>query len=116
MVTDNRKIDVYITINSRFTFLFLHLLEIRFRIPERIRNTSLKFIYQYMTIIITGTSSGIGFVLAEYFGKKGHNVYGLSRKHTESRYFRSIPTDITDNNAVQNAVAEVLKTESGLIS
>lgn len=63
------------------------------------------------TIIITGTSSGIGFVLAEYFGKKGHRVYGLSRKRTESPHFRSIPTDITDNNAVQNAIAEVLKTE-----
>lgn len=65
-----------------------------------------------MTIIITGTSSGIGFVLAEYFGKKGHKVYGLSRKHTESQHFRSIPTDVTDLTAVQNAIAEVLKTES----
>lgn len=64
------------------------------------------------TIIITGTSSGIGFVLAEYFGKKGHKVYGLSRKHTESSYFTSIPTDVTDNDAVQNAIAEVLKTET----
>ena len=64
------------------------------------------------TIIITGTSSGIGFVLAEYFGKKGHKVYGLSRKHTESAYFMSIPTDVTDNDAVQNAIAEVLKTEA----
>ena len=64
------------------------------------------------TIIITGTSSGIGFVLGEYFGKKGHHVYGLSRKHTESQYFKSIPTDITDNDAVQNAIAEVLKTET----
>lgn len=63
------------------------------------------------TIIITGTSSGIGFTLAEYFGKKGHQVYGLSRKFTQSEYFTSIPTDITDNDAVQNAIAEVLKTE-----
>ncbi|MDR6516928.1 SDR family oxidoreductase [Chryseobacterium camelliae] len=65
-----------------------------------------------MTIIITGTSSGIGFALAEYFGKKGHKVYGLSRKHTESNYFSSIPTDVTDPDAVQNAIAEVLKTET----
>lgn len=67
---------------------------------------------QHKTIIITGTSSGIGFVLAEYFGKKGHKVYGLSRKHTESQFFTSIPTDITDNNAVQHAISEVLKTET----
>ncbi|WP_100075848.1 SDR family oxidoreductase [Chryseobacterium camelliae] len=65
-----------------------------------------------MTIIITGTSSGIGFALAEYFGKKGHKVYGLSRKHTESNYFSCIPTDVTDPDAVQNAIAEVLKTET----
>ncbi|WP_294218090.1 SDR family oxidoreductase [uncultured Chryseobacterium sp.] len=65
-----------------------------------------------MTIIITGTSSGIGFALAEYFGKKGHKVYGLSRKHTESNYFSSIATDVTDPDAVQNAIAEVLKTET----
>jgi short-subunit dehydrogenase len=65
-----------------------------------------------MVIIITGTSSGIGFVLAEYFGKKGHQVYGLSRKHTESLFFTSIPTDITDNDAIRNAIAEVVKTET----
>ena len=38
----------------------------------------------HKTIIITGTSSGIGFTLAEYFGKQGHHVYGLSRKFVES--------------------------------
>ena len=54
-----------------------------------------------MTIIITGTSTGIGFALAEYFGKKGHKVFGLSRKNVESQYFTTIPTDITDNTQVQ---------------
>ncbi|KEY18667.1 SDR family oxidoreductase [Kaistella antarctica] len=65
-----------------------------------------------MTIIITGTSAGIGFTLAEYLGKKGHTVFGLSRKNVESNYFKTIPTDITDHAQVQNAIAEVLKTES----
>ena len=60
------------------------------------------------TIIITGTSSGIGKHLAEYFGQKGHRVYGLSRKNTESDYFKTIPTDITDEKAVENAVSEIL--------
>ncbi|RNA63681.1 SDR family oxidoreductase [Chryseobacterium nematophagum] len=64
------------------------------------------------TIIITGSSSGIGFVLAEYFGKKGYKVYGLSRKYTESPYFTCIPTDITDNSAIQNTIEEILKTET----
>jgi len=65
-----------------------------------------------MTILITGTSAGIGFTVAEYLGKKGHLVYGLSRKNTESRYFKTIQTDITDNNQVQNAIAEILRTET----
>ncbi|AZI33254.1 SDR family oxidoreductase [Kaistella carnis] len=65
-----------------------------------------------MTIIITGTSAGIGFTLAEYFGKKGHTVFGLSRKMVQSDYFKTIATDITHNAQVQRAIAEVLKTES----
>ena len=67
-----------------------------------------------MTIIITGTSTGIGFTLAEYFGKKGHQVYGLSRKNVESDFFKTIPTDITDNSQVQNAISEILKTEKSI--
>ncbi|MCW4452812.1 SDR family oxidoreductase [Kaistella sp. BT6-1-3] len=64
-----------------------------------------------MTIIITGTSTGIGFALAEFFGKKGHRVFGLSRKNVESQYFKTIPTDITDHLQVQHAVSEIVKTE-----
>jgi len=64
------------------------------------------------TIIITGTSSGIGFALAEYFGKKGNHVYGLSRKKVDSQYFTSIPTDITEESQIKNAVAEILKQEN----
>lgn len=64
-----------------------------------------------MTIIITGTSTGIGFALAEYFGKKGHQVYGLSRKNTESEFFKTIPTDITNHSQVENAISEILKIE-----
>ena len=64
-----------------------------------------------MTIIITGTSTGIGFALAEYFGKKGHKVFGLSRKNVENQYFTTIPTDITDNSQVQAAISKILETE-----
>lgn len=63
-----------------------------------------------MTIIITGTSAGIGFALAEFFGKKGHQVFGLSRKEANSEHFKTILTDITDNFQVQNAILEILKT------
>ena len=67
-----------------------------------------------MTIIITGTSTGIGFAQAEFFGKKGHRVFGLSRKNVESQYFTTIPTDITDNLQIQHAVSEILKTEKSI--
>ncbi|MGZ5273160.1 MAG: SDR family oxidoreductase [Kaistella sp.] len=67
-----------------------------------------------MTIIITGTSTGIGFALAELFGKKGHRVFGLSRKNVESQYFTTIPTDITDNLQIQQAVSDILKTEKSI--
>lgn len=63
-------------------------------------------------IIITGASSGIGFALAEYFGKKGNKVYGLSRKVVNSDYFVSIPTDITEKEQIDNAISEILKVET----
>ncbi len=63
------------------------------------------------TIIITGSSAGIGFTLAEYFGKKGHRVYGLSRKEVVNSHFTTVQTDITDEQQVQRAVAEIMKSE-----
>lgn len=71
-------------------------------------NTLMK---QNKTIIITGASSGIGFTLAEYFGKKGHKVYGFSRKISESPYFTSISVDITDNDKITKAVDEITKSQ-----
>lgn len=67
---------------------------------------------EHKTIIITGTSSGVGFSLAEYFGKQGHRVYGLSRKKVESEFFTSIPTDITELDQIQNSINEILSKES----
>ncbi len=64
------------------------------------------------TIIITGTSSGIGFTLAEFFGKSGHKVYGFSRKVVDSEFFTSISVDITELSQIENAVSEILKNET----
>lgn len=63
-------------------------------------------------IIITGTSAGIGFALAEHFGKKGHKVYGLSRKMVNSEFFTSIPTDITEKEQIDNAISQILAQEN----
>lgn len=61
-----------------------------------------------MTIIITGTSGGIGLALAEYFGKKNHKVFGLSRTLVNNDHFTSISTDVTDKASIQNAVDQIL--------
>ena len=66
------------------------------------------------TIVITGASSGIGFALAEYFGKKGHKVYGLSRKVVENAYFTSIPTDITEKEQVERAIHCILEEQGSI--
>lgn len=66
------------------------------------------------TIVITGASSGIGFALAEYFGKKGHRVYGLSRKVVENAYFTSIPTDITEKEQVERAIHRILEEQGSI--
>lgn len=67
-----------------------------------------------MTIIITGTSSGIGFSLAEHLGKKGHSVYGLSRKIVESPFFESISVDITEKVQIENAIGKILEKEKSV--
>ena len=64
-----------------------------------------------MVVIITGASSGIGFCLAEYLGKKGHLVYGLSRKTVSSDFFKSISVDITDAEQIQKAIEKIIVEE-----
>lgn len=63
-------------------------------------------------IIITGSSSGIGLALAEYFGKRNFEVYGFSRKDPQNQYFTTIPTDITDNEQVEKAIQQILTKEN----
>lgn len=67
-----------------------------------------------MTIIITGSSAGIGFALAEYFGKKGHQVFGLSRSGSKSQFFTSISTDITSKTSIEEAVSGILKNNTSI--
>ncbi|SFI56704.1 SDR family oxidoreductase [Halpernia frigidisoli] len=62
-----------------------------------------------MTIIITGSSAGIGFAIAEYFGKKGHQVFGLSRTLSESQFFQSISVDVTKKESIDSTIFEILK-------
>lgn len=64
------------------------------------------------TIIITGTSSGVGLALGNYLFQKGYNVYGLSRSVPKNAKFTTIPTDITNEKEVDDALDQILAKNS----
>ena len=53
-----------------------------------------------MNIVITGTSSGMGQILAQNFRNQGHNVIGLSRTKTTEN---DIVCDVSNIDSVENA-------------
>ena len=55
------------------------------------------------TVVITGTSSGIGKDLATLLIKKGYKVYGLSRKESNIEGLNEIKCDITSLDDIKNA-------------
>jgi len=67
------------------------------------------------TVLITGTSSGIGKAAAQYFGEKGWNVAATMRtpeKDTEVKNFKNTKVyrlDVTDNQSIESAIAAVHK-------
>jgi short-subunit dehydrogenase len=64
-------------------------------------------------ILITGASSGIGKVTAQYLSRKGFKVYGTSR-HPEKisvNSFEMIELDVTQAASVQKAVQTVIDRE-----
>ncbi len=62
-------------------------------------------------VIITGASSGIGLAAAKLFLEKGDRVYGMSRRPCPEEGVVSIKADITNEDEVRSAVAEVIKRE-----
>ena len=57
-------------------------------------------------VIITGTSRGIGFELAQLFAKKGHNVLALSRnseplKNLNIKNITTISIDLSKENELK---------------
>ncbi len=63
-------------------------------------------------IIITGTSSGVGLALGNYFAEKNYKVYGFSRTIPENANFQTIITDITQKEQVTEAVKKVIEKEN----
>lgn len=62
-------------------------------------------------IVITGHSSGIGAVVADYFQKKGDKVYGISRHNGENKNINFIKCDITNLEQVRDAILQVESAE-----
>ncbi len=61
------------------------------------------------TVLITGTSSGIGYDLAAFLVKKGYQVLGLSRRETKMEGVISIHLDITKQESIKQALKEILQ-------
>ncbi len=58
--------------------------------------------------VVTGSTSGIGRCCAERFLKQGFVVYGLQRSLSVPDGVRAISVDITDEEAVLAAIAQVI--------
>ena len=72
------------------------------------------------TILITGCSSGIGYITAIELKKRGHNVIATARKPEDvSRLaqdgFTSIQLDLADGQSIQQAVNHAIELTGGKI-
>jgi short-subunit dehydrogenase len=66
-------------------------------------------------VFITGTSSGIGYVTANYLVQKGFQVYGFSRSLPKQKaLFETIQGDVTKEENIIQALDTVIKKENRL--
>lgn len=64
------------------------------------------------TILITGTSSGLGYQLAKHYTEKGFNVIGLSRTVVEFNNYTHYTCDISDVDSVKTMFSYISKKHS----
>ena len=62
------------------------------------------------TVLVTGTSGGIGLATAKYFVSLGYEVYGLDIKPIEEfEHFHFVETDVTKEESVIKSFEEIQK-------
>ena len=64
--------------------------------------------------LVTGGSSGIGLAAAKALASRGVKVYEFSRRNAENENIIHISCDVTDENAVQAAVDNIIAREGRL--
>lgn len=62
-------------------------------------------------IVITGASSGIGKITANYLATQGYTVYGLSRSKPDLENIKNISCDVTNSDQVTKALKEIYDNE-----
>ncbi|HOJ48752.1 MAG TPA: SDR family oxidoreductase [Bacillota bacterium] len=62
-------------------------------------------------VVITGASSGIGLCTGSLFADKGYKVYSLSRSCPPGSRLFHIPTDVSSEPSVQNAIEQIIRAE-----
>jgi short-subunit dehydrogenase len=64
------------------------------------------------TLVVTGSSSGIGYAIAQYFTQEGHQVFGLSRSKPIQAYdWQQLEVDLSKEADIHQ-VFEALKKET----
>jgi len=73
--------------------------------------------YSSMMVIVTGTSSGIGKAIADFYLNNGHLVVGISRRHViEHANYQAITCDLSDHVALNNLSFEFIHSDVLLIN
>lgn len=63
-------------------------------------------------VVITGATSGIGKITANFLQQKNYVVYSLSRRLLEDKNINYISCDVTDRQQVKKAISQVLEKEN----